>query len=302
MARYVGRQLRGPGWPERVAGGGPALCHPRLSLCARALRKKPAWLLCNGGPAVCGQGPHSRRRILAALEAHLRELIEDCGARYLDAWISALTPFLHGPRAPRANPLYHLGFENSSGATWMIGLAPTVEEIRRRYSETTRQILRKADGASFTLRKAEGSRDLEIYYNLHLEAVRRLESEPEPFEFFQLIFERMLRQNFARTVFFEEGGRVMAANNTARYKQGAFYWAAASMAEKQDYEGRVLLDHQIIQARQSGCIQFEAGQAYVNGEYAPLVRGTSNFCLWGLWAEGGRRFCLAKAANGQSRS
>jgi hypothetical protein len=161
----------------------------------------PKWLLCNGGPAVTGaQRPNLRRKVMAALAAHLPELIEKHNARYLEAWIPAQAPFLHGPAAPRANPLYHLGFENTSGATWMIDLAPMAEEIRRRYSEMTRRHLKKANRASFTLREAAGSRDLETYYDLHLETVRRLESEPEPFEFFQAIFERMLPQKFARIV------------------------------------------------------------------------------------------------------
>jgi hypothetical protein len=238
----------------------------------------PRWLLCNGGPAVTGaQRPNLRRKVMATLAAHLPELIEKHNARYLEAWIPAQTPFLHGPAALRANPLYHLGFENTSGATWMIDLAPPVKEIRRRYSETTRQILKKADRGPFTLREAAGSRDLETYYDLHLETICRLGSEPEPFEFFQTIFERMLPQKFARIVFFEQGGRVTAANNTAIYKHGAYYWTGASLTEKHDYEGRVLFDDQIVHARESGCMQFEAGQAYVSGEYAPLIRGTSDF-------------------------
>jgi Acetyltransferase (GNAT) domain len=238
----------------------------------------PKWLLCNGGPAVTGaQRPNLRRKVMATLAAHLPELIEKHNARYLEAWIPAQTPFLHGPAAPRANPLYHLGFENTSGATWMIDLAPMVEEIRRRYSETTRRFLKKAGRGPFTLREAAGSRDLKTYYDLHLETIRRLGSEPEPFEFFQTIFERMLPQKFARIVFFEQGGRVTAANNTAIYKHGAYYWTGASLTEKHDYEGRVLFDDQIVHARKSGCMQFEAGQAYVSGEYAPLIRGTSDF-------------------------
>lgn len=243
-----------------------------------ARRATPLYLFSQGGPAIIDRhGSNSRQKLVGALESRLRELIEEYGAQCTEAWVSPLAPFLHGPAAPRANPLYHFGFEDTSVATWMLDLSLPVEEIRRNYSETTRQILKKANRDSFTIREAHGGRDLETYYELHLETIRRKESVPESFDFFEAIFERMAPEKFVRIMFFEQGGRVTAANNALIYKAGAFYWTGASLSEKHEYESRVLLDDQIIHARNRGCVRFEVGEAYVNRPNAALLRGTSNF-------------------------
>ena len=134
------------------------------------------WLYCAGGPAVVGNTrPHLRRKVMAGVTRRLPELIEEHGASFLEARLPALTPYLHGENAVRVNPLFHFGFANTSGATWMIDLTPTHAEIRRRYSETTRQCLKKAASTKFILREASGSGDLETYYKLHLATIGRLE-------------------------------------------------------------------------------------------------------------------------------
>lgn len=236
------------------------------------------WLYSEGGPATAG-APRSKwkRDITAAIREYLPRLIVQLGAAYLKARISALAPFLRKTDGPRANPLYDFEFENSSGATWMVDLTPPAEEIRRRYSELTRRWLKKVDSRSLCIREAEGNRDLEIYYELHLETVARLNTTPEPFEFFKLIFENMIPLQHARIVFLEEGGRVTAAHIMAIFKEGAYYWMNSSCSERSGYQNRVLVDNQILTARDRGCVQFEAGKAFVPGDYAPLVRGTSDF-------------------------
>ena len=137
------------------------------------------WLYCAGGPAVVGNTrPHLRRKVMAGVTRRLPELIEEHGASFLEARLPALTPYLHGENAVRVNPLFHFGFANTSGATWMIDLTPTHAEIRRRYSETTRQCLKKAASTKFILREASGSGDLETYYKLHLATIGRLNRRP----------------------------------------------------------------------------------------------------------------------------
>lgn len=241
-------------------------------------RSSLRWLWSQGGPAVVGaERPNLRRKVIGELSAHLRELIDTHKAKHLEARVSPLTPYLNGPRAVRANPLFHLGFQNASAATWMIDVTLPPDEIRRRYSENTRQSLKKASRMTFALREAAGGRDLEAYYQLHLETTTRKGAVPEPFEYYQRIFEDILPKKFARIVFFEQDGEVVATNNCVFYKRGGYYWTGASRSEKHDYEGRVLLDDQIVHASMSGCLQFEAGEAYISGRDAELALGSSEF-------------------------
>src|SRR5262249_15496278 len=162
------------------------------------------------------------------------------------ARVPALAPYLHGPNAPRVNPLVHIGLENTPGATWMIDLQHTEAEIRKRYSETTRQEIRKAQSRKFTIREASGSRDIDVYYGLHLDTIDRVKSSPDPIEFYKRIFERFQPQMLARIVFFERDGKPIAAHNTALYKRGAYYWTGASTSERNSFESRVLFDNQIM--------------------------------------------------------
>jgi hypothetical protein len=236
------------------------------------------WLYSEGGPAIAyARGSRARKRLTAALTEHLTALIEERRALYLDARVATLAPFLHGDGAPRANPLYELGFENTSSATWLVDLRAPLEEIRRRYSQLTRRLLKHAQRDQFIVREAGGRRDLEVYFELHLETVDRLKTEPEPFEFFEPSFERIRRKGRVRILFLERDGRLMAANTTIIDKNAAYYWTGASRTEKGGGEGRVLFDEQIAHAHRRGCVCYEAGKAYVPGDNAALVRGTSTF-------------------------
>jgi hypothetical protein len=213
-----------------------------------------------GGPAcVSGDRPDNT---LSALRNHLLQLLADNDALSADAQIAPLTPSLEGQGA--INPLIAAGFANTQTVTWMVDLAPTPDEIRRRYSELTRRELRKALQSDIRVREAAGTKDLEIYYRLHRETYARTGAKPHPIGYFQAIFEKFQPQGFARILFAERQGDVVAAQNTGRYKAGAVYWTGASISEKEGGENRILFDTQIMAARDDGCTRYETGQAFVN--------------------------------------
>ena len=99
------------------------------------------------------------------------------------------------------------------------------------------------------MREAAGTKDLDIYYKLHLETYHRTGARPHPFDYFQAIFEKFQPAGLARILFAERQGKVVAAQNTGLYKAGAFYWTGASISEKEGGENRLLLDAQIMAAR-----------------------------------------------------
>lgn len=225
-----------------------------------------------GGPAYVSG--HGSDKTLSALREHLLQLLADNDALSADAQIAPLTPSLDGQAA--INPLIAAGFANTQTETWMVDLAPTPDEIRRRYSELTRRELRKASQSDIRVREAAGTKDLEIYYRLHTETYARTGAKPHPIGYFQAIFEKFQPQGFARILFAERRGDVVAAQNTGRYKAGAVYWTGASISEKEGGENRILFDAQIMAAREDGCTRYETGQAFVNSSDAKEL-GLSRF-------------------------
>jgi hypothetical protein len=227
-----------------------------------------------GGPAcVAGDGSD---KTLSALRDHLLQLLDVNDAISADVQIAPLTPSLEGPGAAKINPLVVAGFANTQTETWMVGLAATPDEIRRRYSELTRRELRKASQSETRVREAAGTKDLEIYYRLHRETYARTGAKPHPIGYFQAIFEKFQPRGLARILFAERRGNVVAAQNTGRYKAGAVYWTGASISEKEGGENRVLFDTQIMAARDDGCTRYETGQAFVNSSDAKEL-GLSRF-------------------------
>ena len=230
-----------------------------------------------GGPACVVKLPaHDRAKVLSALRDHLLQLIADSNALAVEVQIAPLTPCLKGPVAPKVNPLLFAGFENTQTETWMLDLTRMPDEIRRRYADLTRHKLRKASRTQFRLREAAGPKDIDTYYRLHLETCARTGARPHPECYFQAIFERFAPNGLARILFLERRGEVVAAQNTALYKGGALYWTGASLSARDGGDNRLLLDAQIMAARDSGCTHYETGQAFVTPRTAK-ERGLSDF-------------------------
>jgi lipid II:glycine glycyltransferase (peptidoglycan interpeptide bridge formation enzyme) len=217
-----------------------------------------------------------RDSVLSALKDHLRHLLAKENAIVAEAQIAPLTPSLVHSRNSKVNPLIVLDFDNTQAETWMVDLSSAPDEIRRKYSELTRRELRKAARSDITLREASGTRDLEAYYRLHLETYSRTGATPHPIEYFQAIFERFQPSGLSRILFAERDGRIVAAQNTGRYKTGAIYWTGASVSEKAGGENRLLFDAQIMAARADGFAFYETGQAFVNSKDSK-ESGLSNF-------------------------
>ena len=231
-------------------------------------------LMSLGGPACATTS--KREFIVSELHNHLLQLMADNNAMAIEVQIGALTPYLRGSGAPKDNPLVVAGFENNQTETWMVDLKRSPDEIRRGYSELTRRELRKASRSEIRLREAAGSRDLEIYYRLHLETYARTGAVPHPLAYFQAIFEKFQPVGLARILFAERRGDAVAAQNTGRYKAGAIYWTGASISNKEGGENRLLFDAQIISSRDDGFTHYETGQAFVNSTNSK-ERGLSRF-------------------------
>ncbi len=230
-----------------------------------------------GGPAcAAGTSASQRKKLLAAVREHLVRLLEEHDAECVDVKISALAPFLRGPQAPRVNPLVEAGFANTQTETWVVDLAPSPEAIRAAYLDGTKYELKRERREPYGVREAAGARDLEIFYALHCETCSRSGREPNPLDYFRRLFEQIVPVGRARIVFFERKGRVMAAQTTALYKGGAYYWHGPSVSDKSGGENRVLCDDQILHARAQGCALYETGDAAFDARDTKQL-GLSNY-------------------------
>ena len=260
-----------------------------------------------GAPALAPDlGRKERRAVVAAIDEHFVRTAAECRAVQLDLLIPPLAPAYCGERAPRVNPLLELGFENTLTQTWMVDLRHSEKDLQARYSETTRQEVRKAADAGVTIRPAEGPGDLDTYYGLHVQTYKRTGAKAHPKNYFETVFRAFLPAGFARILFAEVDGVVVAAQNTAFYKNAAYYWTSASSAGAPTGTNRALMHHQIMSARADGALWYDTGEAFpgqagtkkaglntfkqsFGGEQFPLYRGHRRFPgLRTLLAQGAR--------------
>jgi hypothetical protein len=283
LADYVDAMLTWPRFRDASFGvldeTGNLLATVPLYFCVRRLYGviSHRYLYSQGGPAFAPHlSPECRRHVLETLRSQWVPLMSGFGAERIEVRMSPLAPRLRHNAAASADLLATAGFEDAQAQTWLVDLSRAPEAIRSGYATSTRYRLRKTARASYMLREAKGSRDVDAYFALHRETYARSGAEIHPIDYFRIIFERFVPKGLARIVFFERDGHVIAAQNTAIYKGSAYSWTGASSSEKDGGENRVLFDDQIIHAKACGCAVYETGEAFVNTTDAK-ERGLSDF-------------------------
>jgi hypothetical protein len=190
--------------------------------------------------------------------------------------LSPLSPFLHTGESIKINPLLKCGFEDASGITRLIDLNKPIDDIRKSYRDTARWIVSKNSKENCEIVEASTPKDLDTYFQLHMETYKRTGVEPHTFEYFKCIFEKFIPRGLSRILFFQNNGKTVAAQNTALYKKGAYYWTGASSTEKNGNENYILMDNQIENAKNSGASFYELGEAFINPK-DPKLEGLNRF-------------------------
>ena len=230
-----------------------------------------------GGPACQnGLGTAYKRKVLAVARDSLASLARRHDAVKIDLALSPMAPALRGPACPRANPLLDLGCENTLTHTWVTDLCRPPEAIRAAYSTLTKRELRAAQLSPYEIREAAGAADLATYYELHCRTYHRTGAIPHPLRYFQIIFEEFVPAGLSRVVFLVREGRVLAAQNTGRFKGACVYWTGASCSDRDGGENRLLFDEQIFHAADHGFTWYELGEAFPNVEQGKL-KGLNDF-------------------------
>jgi len=252
--------------------GQTVMIMPLLLTQGRVARVIPVKTLTSlGGPAaVNGLSLKQKVKLSDFLCDYLNELAVKYGVMEITLSVPPMAPAYRGERCPRVNPLLPLGCDNALTQTWVIDLRPSEAELRRAYAEGTREDLRKIQREIYQVRTASNEQDLKSYYELHCATFKRSGKPPHPFAYYEHIFTRFVVKGFCRIVFFIQNGEVLAAHNAVLYKNAALYWTAASKLEKPGGANRLLMDEQIMHAKQHGIEWFEAGEAFpqlASGKY-----------------------------------
>lgn len=233
-------------------------------------------LLSVGGPAMLdSSGYRVRRGVAEAVCERIDALLEEEKASWAEAVVAPVTPIVR-THVLSANPLAEFGFADCSRTSWVVDLQREEADIRAGYSQMTRRQLRKAEEEPYSLREARGAADCERYRRLHEETCSRTGAAALPAAYMEAIFRDVVPRGFARVLFLERKGDVVAAQNTGIWKGGALYWSGASLDERGGGDNRILFDAQIMAARDAGCQFYDAGQAYPFTK-DPKEKGLSDF-------------------------
>jgi hypothetical protein len=271
------------GMEERSFGvldsqGKPAAVVPCYVLRQRLWPPRLAIIQVHGG--VCFRNDLSesaRQEIAIQVRAELDRAAMELRARSITATIPPLAPICIEVDHASPNPLWDLEFDDQSGATWIIDLQKSEEQLWNGLEGRARTAVRKAQNANVRVGECNGSRWCERYYELHLATAARTGIEPHPFAFFESVASRLVPAKLATAYLAEIDGRPVAGCIITHWKSGAFYNSGAANQEGLGCEANSLLLWTAIKAAaQRGDHHFDVGEA------APLtgsgkLAGLSNY-------------------------
>ena len=99
-----------------------------------------------------------------------------------------------------------------------------VDAVWKQLEGRARTNVRRAEEAGVTVRESKSAADWGAFYELHQITYQRLGVPSYPATLFRTIFERLIPGELCCVHFADLNGQLVAAQNTAYYKQGAYYW------------------------------------------------------------------------------
>ncbi len=178
-----------------------------------------------GGPAISDSLGRARRRVaLGAIAAELQRRANAANVVKTTISLPTMAPAFRGPEGPRCNPLLYLGCSDISGQTWISDVRDGVDATWKQLEGRARTNVRRAEEAGVTVRVSNSTEDWRAFFELHQITYQRLGVPSYPAALFRTIFERLIPADLCQVQFAELNGQLVAAQNTAYYKQGGYYW------------------------------------------------------------------------------
>lgn len=207
-----------------------------------------------GGPVVTGGDAEAWERA----RAHLRAMAKHTRAVHVTAVVSAVTPSV---LAGGDGGLTELGFQDHSGAAWVVDLRGAERVMWGRVQARTREYIRSAARRGVVVRSGSES-DLDQYYALHRETCERTGAVAHPRSYFGAIWRTFAPAGRARLLVAEIEGTAVAACIVGSDKRAAVYWSGVSSAEGQRAHANEVLLWEAIRSSAAEHDAFDLGDSH----------------------------------------
>ena len=121
-----------------------------------------------------------------------------------------------------------LGVSVSNRETWVVHLDKSESELWANVDGKQRNIIRKAIRNKVSIRPAT-EKDLDVYYEMHIQTCSKNGLSPHPREYFSLIWNHFYPRNQAFILIAELEGKPIAAQTFSMNNGTATYWTGASL-------------------------------------------------------------------------
>ncbi len=162
-----------------------------------------------------------------------------------------------------------------------LDLRRSAEDLFAGFSSSVRRAIRKAEQSGLTTEVSRSQESVMEFYRLHVQTRQRHGLPPQPYAFFQNIFEEVIRKGFGFVVHANLDSRCVAGAIFFQFGRRAIYKFGASEAASQAARGNNLVMWEGIRfLARSGCESLHFGRTSLTNE------GLRRFKLgWGTTEE-----------------
>lgn len=193
--------------------------------------------------------------------------------KYLESFLDFLKKLAREEKAVfiRINPLLlkneenrsifqKMGFKNAPihminpELSWMLDLTQNEEELLKNMRKTTRYLVRRAEKDGVKIVQSDQPSDLDLFYQIHLETVKRHKFVPYSLEFLKKQFEAFKKDDQIKLFLGKYQGEILTAAIIVFYGKEASYHHAASSSQYPKIPASYLLQWEAIkEAKRRGC-------------------------------------------------
>jgi len=144
--------------------------------------------------------------------------------------------------------------------TFVIGLAKDPDKVYKRIDNSRRRSIRQGEKRGTNIYEAKNLDDLDAYYKIYSETMRRLDSARLPFQFFRYIWDKFVLGNEAKIFMAECNNILIGGIVLLVHKDVCNAWSGGSLYEYEDRRPMdVLIWHSIKWAIENSMKSFDLG-------------------------------------------
>ncbi|SBW10851.1 conserved hypothetical protein [uncultured delta proteobacterium] len=220
------------------------------------------WSL-SGPVVIAGAESKYRRKIIQYAMMHIEGLAHDLGASSISFGAPAMNET--SLKAPwGVNPWLEYGFDDCSGTTRIVDLAPDEDVLWKNVSSTAKHAIRKAREEGLSVSRERWADMLDAYYAAHVETYTRTGVPPHPRAYFENI--AIYSAPAGTSVLWvcrDMEGKAVAFHNSALFKEAGMYHTGCSIGTaSRSGAGYLLFWEALRGVKQLGCRWYECGETF----------------------------------------